>query len=72
MTEKRIIELETRLSFAEHAINELSDVVARQALQIEKLEAINNKLLERVRDLAESSAAPGKDKMPVDERPPHY
>jgi len=68
MDNERIIELETRLSFVEHHINEISDVIAQQAQQIDRLQQINEKLVARVRELAES----GKSKTGVDEKPPHY
>ncbi len=68
MDNERIIELETRLSFVEHHISELSDVIAQQAQQLERLQQINEKLVERVRVLAES----GKARSGVDEKPPHY
>ncbi len=72
MDNERIIELETRLSFAEHSLTELSDEMARQAQQIARLEQINAKLIERLRELMESAAESGKGETPVDERPPHY
>ena len=69
MTEHRFIDLETRLAYQDDAVNQLSDVIARQARQMDALEAALRTLIERVNTLAQRE--PGKSD-PVDDVPPHY
>jgi len=69
MSEARLVELETRLAFAEDAAAQLSDVVARQQREIATLEAALKALIERVNGLAQRE--PGKLDA-ADEVPPHY
>ncbi|NPU93569.1 MAG: SlyX family protein [Gammaproteobacteria bacterium] len=65
--EDRITELETRIAFQEHNLQELSDEMYRQQKQIERLDNICRMLLQQMQDV--SSALPAK---PQDEKPPHY
>jgi SlyX protein len=64
---KRFIDLETRLAFQEHALQEMSDVVARQQAEIDRL----------TRALGETQDLLRRTSSPVGERsdeppPPHY
>jgi len=68
MSDERNEVLETRLAYQERGQQELSDVVYRQELRIERLEAALKVLTERVAELAD--AVP--DTVPEDEPPPHY
>lgn len=68
MNEDRIIEIETKVAYQEHAISELSDVIYRQQQQIDKLERLCNSLTDRLQDVAESTST---DKGGY-EKPPHY
>ena len=68
MSDERIERLETRLAYQERGQQELSDVVYRQELRIERLEAALKVLTERVADLADAVPAT----VPDDEPPPHY
>ena len=66
--EERIVELETRISYQDHIIQELSDVVAAQQKEIDRLSgevrAIRS-LLQQVR--------PSRLRTPDEEDPPpHY
>ncbi len=63
------IEIETKLSFQEDAIQALNDVVCRQQRQIEQLEAAMKLLIDRYRQFSETQP-PGNG--PADEKPPHY
>ncbi|HEX4937384.1 MAG TPA: SlyX family protein [Candidatus Kapabacteria bacterium] len=65
--EDRITELETRIAFQEHSLQELSDEMYRQQKQIERLDNICRMLLQQMQDV--SAALPAK---PLDEKPPHY
>ena len=70
MEEQRLIDIETKLAYQEHLVDELSTIVADQQQRIARLEARCQSLLERLRSLGEGSGAgPGS---PDDERPPHY
>ncbi len=63
--EERLIDLESRLTYQQRFIDELSDVVARQQRDLDLV-------LERLRTLQASGAASGALALPHDERPPHY
>ena len=63
----RIIEIETKLAYLEDSVQQLNSVVCRQQDQIERLEAAEKLLMDRIGELAESSAVDVSD-----ERPPHY
>jgi len=68
MSEELNERLETRLAYQERGQQELSDMVYRQELRIERLEASLKMLTERVAELAETVP----EISPDDERPPHY
>lgn len=68
MTEDRLIDLETRLAHHEHMAEELSEVMARQQAEIDRLNGLVRRLLERVLSLEA-----GSERSPQDDRPPpHY
>lgn len=64
---ERIIELETRLAFQEHALQELSDVMARQQAEIEHLARALKDAQERLRGIT-APVAERAEETP----PPHY
>lgn len=68
MTEDRFIDLETRIAYQDESLRVLSDTIARQQQQIDRLEQLCRQLLERLKsqsqDVFKGTAA--------DERPPHY
>ncbi|MBV1881116.1 MAG: SlyX family protein [Pseudomonadales bacterium] len=66
--DKRLDEIETKLAYQEHTIQELNDVVFQQQKQIDKLELICKRQHERLSDISDSIPE-GK---PQDEKPPHY
>ncbi|HVK98876.1 MAG TPA: SlyX family protein [Dongiaceae bacterium] len=65
--DERLIELETRVAFQEHSLQQLSDEMYRQQKQIERLDRLCQVLLQQLQDV--STALPGKTQ---DEKPPHY
>ncbi len=68
-TEQRIEELETRVSFQEHALNELSDALADARAEI----ARHSQLLARVVEEMKSARGAGVSVDAADEPPPpHY
>ncbi|MHB9118193.1 MAG: SlyX family protein [Burkholderiales bacterium] len=73
MNEDRMVELESKMSFQEEALQSLSDTVYRQQKQIDRLEAVCQSLIEHIKDLslavAEGHAGAGGG---ANERPPHY
>jgi len=68
MDEERLEQLEVKLAFAEHTINELNEAVIGQQQQIDRLTADYDSLLGRVRELVAALPAEGPD----GEKPPHY
>ncbi len=68
MTDKRITELETKLAYQEHTIQELNDEIYRQQQQIDKVEIICKHLMDRLQTLSDT----GSSEQPANERPPHY
>jgi SlyX protein len=66
--EDRIADLEVRLVFQDDTIQSLSETVAAQQLEMEKLRRAVEVLARRQADLA--SALPGSDA--DDQPPPHY
>lgn len=68
MSEKRLIEVETKLAYQEDAIRALNDVICRQQKQIDQLDATCRVLIDRLKTLW--AAAQGVEG--ADEKPPHY
>ncbi len=68
MTDERLDDIETKISFQEDQIEELNKTVYQQQQQIERLEAVCQALAGQIRALSEAGGAGA----PVHERPPHY
>lgn len=68
LTEKRFCDIEEKLAYQEHVIQELNDVVYQQQKQIDRLELNFQQLVDKVKDELEA----GPSESGVDERPPHY
>ena len=66
--ENRIIELETKVSYQDHTIQELNEVVIRQQQQIDELEKNVNKLSAHLKAQNPSDLARPEEEAP----PPHY
>lgn len=67
-TEQRLDELETRLSFQDHTVQELNDALTDQQRQIDQLRGELDSLRRRL-DALGAAQSPGP---PGDEVPPHY
>jgi SlyX protein len=67
-TDARITELETRIAFAEHTIQELNGALAEQQKQLMALNRVHELLLEKLQSLQAS----GDTEFDSNERPPHY
>ncbi len=63
------IDLESRLAFQEHSLQELHDLVAVQQKQLYDLEEMCKLLLKKINSTATNTNATGNDSS---ERPPHY
>jgi SlyX protein len=66
--EKRLIDIETKHSFQEAAILDMSKVIVEQASRIESLEAVVRGLREKIKELSGEGQLP----LPTNETPPHY
>ena len=66
--EERIIELETKVSYQDHIIGELNDVVTSQQQQIDRLEKQVRRMEQHLKGLAGSGLARADEEAP----PPHY
>ncbi|PNS07901.1 SlyX family protein [Solilutibacter silvestris] len=65
----RIEELETRVAFQEHSLNELSDALADARTEIARHEVVLRRVLEELK----SARGSGASADPADEPPPpHY
>jgi len=68
MTDKRINELETKIAYQEHTIQELNDVIYEQQQQIDRIEIMCKHLMDRIQTLSDTGASD----QPANDRPPHY
>lgn len=66
--ESRLTELESRTAFQDHALQELSDVVARQQREIDQLRLQLESLRAQLAALATAGSAHPAEEPP----PPHY
>ena len=67
MSEDRLVDIEIKLAHQEQLLIDLDKVVTDQQAKIMQLEALCNRLIERVQSVAE-----GSTDAPHDEKPPHY
>ena len=68
--ESRLEELESKLAFQDDLIESLNEIIARQDLDLVRLEQRVKSLGERLTDIAESADMPGASG--GHEVPPHY
>jgi len=66
--QNRLVELETKISYQEHTIAELNDVVIRQQRQIDLLE----KNVKRLQEHLQQSLPPDVGRSDEEVPPPHY
>jgi SlyX protein len=69
ISERRIIDLETRLAYQEDLLLSLNDVVSRQQMQIDRLEAQLATLVNQLQKLATHLDWPDAGTVEI---PPHY
>jgi len=65
---ERIAELESRVAFQEDALDKLSDVIARQDMELVQLKELVVELHKQIKQLDLSSPMASGDEPP----PPHY
>jgi SlyX protein len=68
MIEKRLVNIEAKITFQEDLIEELNKTVYQQQQRLDRLEAICEALARHIQSLAEE----GNESKPANERPPHY
>lgn len=67
--ENRFEDLEAKVAYQEHTIQELNDTIFQQQKDIAELRATCKILVERYRELAANNSEPASA---ADEKPPHY
>lgn len=67
MDEPRIVEIETKLAHQELLLEQLNSALTEQQSQLSRLQALSQRLVDRLQAV-EQSAASGSG----DDRPPHY
>lgn len=66
--ENRIIELETKISYQEHLIQELNEVITHQQKQIDAIEVEMKRIRDHLKETSSSQIARPEEEVP----PPHY
>lgn len=66
--QQQIDELESRLAFQDHTIQELNDVVAKQDEELMKMQVQLRYLAKKLKDIQPSQLASEQEETP----PPHY
>ena len=70
--DERITELETRLAFQEHSLNELSDALADLRLENARLVLTVQRALDELRQLRAGLASDLSGDPAIEPPPPHY
>ncbi len=68
MSEDRLVDIETKLAFQEHTIEELNEVVIAQQKELEGLKNTVQYILDKMELLVDTHM----ERAPANERPPHY
>lgn len=67
MDDQRLIEIETRVAWQDDALRQLSDALARQQRDIDRLQRLCQALQSQL-----EAAVDGSRSAPANEPPPHY
>ena len=67
MDEQRLIEIETRIAWQDDALRQLSDALANQQRDIERLQRLCQAMQAQLTAVGDGARA-----LPADEPPPHY
>jgi len=68
MSEDRLMDIETKLAFQEHTIDDLNSVVIEQQREIDRLKNAVTYLLDKMEQVADTRM----ERAPSNEKPPHY
>ena len=68
MNDNRLIDIETKLAFQEHTVEELNRVVIKQQEEIDALKSTVAYVLDKMELLVDTNM----ERAPANERPPHY
>ncbi len=68
MSDDRLMDIETKLAFQEHTIEELNGVVIEQQKEIDQLKKAVEYLLDKMELLVDTNM----ERAPADDKPPHY
>jgi len=68
MSDDRLMDIETKLAFQEHTIEELNGVVIEQQKEIDQLKKAVEYLLDKMELLVDTNV----ERAPADDKPPHY
>jgi len=68
MSDDRLMDIETKLAFQEHTMDELNSVVIEQQREIDRLKNAVEYLLDKVVQIADTRM----ERAPSNEKPPHY
>ncbi len=66
--ERRLVEIESKASFQESELIDISKIIRSQDTRIARLEATLHALIEKMKEMAGEGQSP----LPANERPPHY
>jgi SlyX protein len=69
-TEKRLMDVELKLTAQDDLLDTLNQTVYRQQKKIDELDALCIALAKRMKEMAELAA--NASAAPINERPPHY
>ena len=69
MSDKKLVELEEKISYLQNMLDELNMVVFRQG---EKIEKLNNQIKETNEKLINKSQSKSEQFEVADDNPPHY
>ena len=68
MSDDRLMDIETKLAFQEHTVEELNKVVIEQQKEIDRLKNAVEYLLDKMELLVDTNM----ERAPADDKPPHY
>ncbi|MEN8668766.1 MAG: SlyX family protein [Ketobacter sp.] len=68
MSQEKLDDLEAKLAFQEHELNQLHDSLYESQRRIDVLERQMTELVKRYQQMSEKL----DDDMPADQKPPHY
>ncbi|WP_300669561.1 SlyX family protein [Desulfoluna sp.] len=68
MSDDRLMDIETKLAFQEHTVDDLNEVIIEQQKEIDGLRKAVDYLLDKMEQLVDTHM----ERAPADDKPPHY